>query len=103
MRDLALGLMARGHTPIVYSTQLGEVAEEIRAATIPVVADFDKIGAAPDVIHGQHHLETMTALMHFAEAPAVYFCHGWLPWEERPPKFPRIIRYLAVNVAFLTQ
>jgi len=97
VRDLALGLLARGHTPIVYSTELGEVAEEIRNATIPVVSDLDKIGAAPDVIHGQHHLETMTALMHFADAPAVYFCHGWLPWQEQPPKFPRIIRYLAVD------
>src|SRR2546430_4332475 len=25
------------------------------------------------------------------------FCHGWLPWEETPPHFPRILRYVAVD------
>jgi len=39
----------------------------------------------------------MTALLRFPEVPAVYFCHGWLPWEETPPRFPRILRYVAVD------
>ena len=38
VRDLALGLLKRGHTPIAYSTKLGEVATEIRAATVPCPA-----------------------------------------------------------------
>ena len=97
VRDLAIGLLDRGHTPIAYSTILGEVAEEIRAATIPVVDRLDSLGAPPDVIHGQHHLDTMTALLHFPGVPAVYFCHGWLPWEELPPRFPRILQYVAVD------
>jgi len=37
VRDLAFGLLKRGHTPIVYSTELGAVGKEIREATIPVV------------------------------------------------------------------
>ena len=97
MRDLAIGLLIRGHTPIVYSTRLGEVAEEIRAATVPVIDDLDAMALPPDVIHGQHHLNTMTALLHFPGVPAVYFCHGWIPWEEQPPRFTRILRYVAVD------
>jgi hypothetical protein len=39
----------------------------------------------------------MTALLHFRQVPAIFFCHGWLPWEEIPPRFPRILRYVAVD------
>ncbi len=98
VRDLATGLIARGHTPIAYSTQLGEVAEELRAATVPVIDDLRALAAPPDIIHGQHHVEAMTALLHFSAVPAVYFCHGWTPWEEIPPRFPRILRYVAVDL-----
>ncbi|HJQ22902.1 MAG TPA: glycosyltransferase [Blastocatellia bacterium] len=97
VRDLATGLLDRGITPIVYSTMLGEVAEELRRLTVPVIDDLEALAAPPDLIHGQHHLETMTALLHFPGVPAVYFCHGWLPWEEMPPRSPRILRYVAVD------
>jgi hypothetical protein len=39
----------------------------------------------------------MSALLRFPNTPAVFFCHGWLPWEETPPKHPRILRYVAVD------
>ena len=99
VRDVALALIKRGHTPIAYSTELGEVAQDIRAATIPVIDNLDALAAPPDVIHGHHHLETMTALLRFPGVPAVSFCHGWLPWEENPLRFPRILRYVAVDQA----
>ena len=97
IRDVACSLLKRGHTPIVYSTKLGAVAEDLRAATVPVIDRLDKLATPPDVIHGQHHVQTMTALLHFSGVPAVFFCHGWLPWEETPPQFPRILRYAAVD------
>jgi hypothetical protein len=97
VRDLALALMERGHTPIAYSTILGDVAEELRESTVPVIDDLRKLGAPPDIIHGQHHLETMSALLQFPGVPAIYLCHGWRPWEEVPPLFPRILRYIAVD------
>jgi Glycosyltransferase Family 4 len=64
---------------------------------VPVVDNLDAIGAAPDVIHAQHHVETMTALLRFPNTPAVFFCHGWAPWEETPPAHPRILRFVAVD------
>lgn len=95
--ELATSLLRRGHTPIVYSPQLGPTARELRKATVPIVDSLDAIGTPPDLIHGQHHVETMSALLRFPNTPAVFFCHGWLPWEETPPKHPRILRYVAVD------
>jgi len=97
VRDLALGLMRRGHLPMVYSSLLGEVAEELRRATIPVFDDIAALNAPPDLIHGQHHLDAMTAILRYPTVPALYFCHGWSPWQELPPVFPSIRRYLAVD------
>lgn len=97
VRDLATALLDRGHTPIVFSTHLGEVAQELRSATVPVIDRLDALADPPDIIHGHHHVDTLTALLHFTQTPGVFVCHGWLPWEETPPRFSRIRRYLAVD------
>jgi len=96
-RDIALALVRLGHLPVVYSPVLGPVAEELERETIPVIDDLDRLGAPPDIIHGHHHHETMTAGLRFPDRPMIYVCHGWLPWEERPPLFPTIRRYVAVD------
>lgn len=96
-RDIALSLLRLGHLPVLYSPVLGAVAEELERETIPVVDNLDKLAAAPDIIHGQHHHEAMTAGLRFRDRPMIYVCHGWLPWEERPPVFPTIQRYVAVD------
>lgn len=97
VRDVACALLKRGYEPVAYSTELGEIADEIRSAGVRVVEDLDQVETSPDIIHGHHHLETMTALLRFPAVPAVYFCHGWTPWEESPLRFPRITRYVAVD------
>ncbi len=99
VRDLATQLINRGHKPVVYSPHTGELAEVLRSRSIPVVQDLESIAITPDLIHGQHHLETMTALTRFPGTPAIFLCHGWLPWEEIPPVHPRIVRYLTVSEA----
>ena len=99
VRDVAMELIKRSHKPVVYSPRIGKLADEFRIKSIPVVSDLNSLGVRPDLIHGQHHLETMTALAHFPDTPAVYFCHGWLPWEETPPLHPRILRYVTVSDA----
>jgi hypothetical protein len=96
-RDVAMGLLRRGFRPALYSTDLGEVAREIRAAGIPVVDHPASLDAAPDVIHGQHHLETMTALLQFPGVPAVFFSHNAVGRHDVAPRFPRILRYVAVD------
>jgi glycosyltransferase involved in cell wall biosynthesis len=97
VRDLATALIRRGHHPVAYSQALGEVAEELRGAGVPVVDDLARVAEPPDIIHGHHHLETMTALQWFSGVPAIFVCHGWEPWQEAPPVHPRISRYIAVD------
>jgi len=97
VHDLALALLGQGHSPIAYSSVLGEVAADLARATVPVISDLAALQIEPDVIHGQHHLETMSAVLRFPRTPAVYVCHGWAPWEEQPPVFPSIRRYIAVD------
>lgn len=97
VRDLAFGLLRRGHTPIVYSTYLGELARELQAATVMVVNDLRAVAVPPDLIHGHHHPETMTALLHFPNVPAIFCCHGRLSVRDTPPRSERILRYVAVD------
>lgn len=96
-RDVAEELRRLGHSPVVYSPRLGEVADELRARGVAVIDRLDRLGEPPAVIHGQHHLEAMSALLRFPTVPALYVCHGWLPWEEAPPRFPSLLRYVAVD------
>ena len=97
IRDVALGLLRRGHLPVVYSPHLGPLAAEIRGYTIPVVDDLANVAEVPDIIHGHHGLETLTALLAFPRVPAVSVCHSWIGWADEPVPFPRIRRYLAVD------
>lgn len=99
VRDVALGLLKRGHEPVVYSTKLGDVARELRKANVKVVDDLNQLSAAPDLIHGHHHMDTMTALLHFPRVPAINFCHSSTYWQEAPVRFPRVLRYVAVDHA----
>jgi hypothetical protein len=96
VRDVAVGLQKRGHIPIVYSPHLGELAQELRVLRIEVVDDLNAINP-PDLIQGQHHLETMMAILHFPGVPAVYFSHNAFNWLDSPPLFPRVVRYVAVD------
>lgn len=98
VRDLAIELARRGHSPVVYSPLVGPIADEIRAHTIPVTSDLDSLSEQPDVIHGNHSLETLTALLAFPETPAIGVCHSWIGWSDAPLEFPRVIRYVAVDL-----
>jgi hypothetical protein len=98
VRDVTRGLLARGHTPVVYSPRPGRFAEELRRETVPVVTDLEQLSAAPDLIHGHHADETATALLRFPRAPALFVCHDWYSkLDHPPPDFPRLRRYVAVD------
>lgn len=97
LRDVARWLRDQGHVAIAYSARLGPFAQEMRREGIVVVDDLANVGEPPSVIHGQHHLPTVTALTAFPTVPAVAVCHGWLPWEELPVVHPEIRRYVAVS------
>lgn len=97
VRDLALGLLRRGHAPVVYAPELGELARELRRATVPVLDDLAALALTPDVIHGNHNTETLSALLHFEGVPAAFFCHSWTDWVSAPFAHPRLLAYVAVD------
>jgi hypothetical protein len=97
VRDVCRSLVGRGHRPVAFSLVLGAVADDLRASTVAVVGDLDRVAFTPDLIHGHHHVETLIAALHFPGVPIVHFCHGWLPWEEEPLRHPSIARYVAVD------
>lgn|GEM_PF-1186817 len=99
VRDVTLALKKRGHEPAAFSLALGEVAAELRDAGVEVVDDLRQLAHPPDIIHGQHHVETCIAATRFPGVPVVYFCHGAVPWEEIPPVLPTLRHYVAVDDA----
>jgi hypothetical protein len=99
VRDLALGLLRRGHRPIVYSPKLGGVADEIAARGVCVIDDLRNLGEPPDIIHAHHHIPCGEALIHFPQVPAINVCHAFVFWGEAPAHFPQIAAYVAVDDA----
>jgi hypothetical protein len=86
-----------GHEVVTYSLILGPVAKQIRAEGIPVFTDIHQINFVPDVIHGHHHAQTLTALLQFPDTPAIFVCHDATAWHDDPLIFPRVLRYVAVD------
>lgn len=35
--------------------------------------------------------------LRFPGVPAIYLCHAWISFEAFPPRFPRILRYIAMD------
>ena len=99
VRDLALGLLRKGHTPIVYAPELGPIAAELRNSSIAVFDNLNDINTTPDIIHGNHNTELITALLRFECVPSVFFCHSSKDWISAPPLHPRIFAYIAVDDA----
>lgn len=95
--DLALEALRRGHRPVIFSTRLGALAADLRRLTVAVVDRLDLITAAPDIIHGHSPIETVAALLHFPQTPAVFTCHAWDSPDALPPVMPGLLRYIAVD------
>lgn len=100
LRNLALSLVKAGHRPIVYSPHLGPIADELRAASIPVTASIETLEETPDVIHGQHVIQTAVALARFPQTPAIFVCHDFIAWHDTPPRLPNLRRYVTISDGF---
>jgi hypothetical protein len=99
VRDLALGLLRRGHRPIVYSPTLGRASDEIGKRGIPVIDDLRKLREEPDIIHAHHSIPCGEAIIRFPDVPVVFACHNFTHWVEAPVHFPQIGAYVAVDYA----
>ena len=99
IRDLAIGLLRRGHRPVVYSPKIGEAARDIAARGVPVIDDLRQMGEAPDLIHAHHSIPCGEALIRFPRVPALYTCNAFDFWMEAPVHFPQIAVYAAADEA----
>jgi hypothetical protein len=96
-RDLALGLVAMGQQPMIYTPQPGTVSDEIRAHGIPIVHRLEDVPLPPEIIHGNQHLEIIESLAVFPDARGIFVCHAGLAWPAVPPLTHRIQHYVAVD------
>lgn len=97
VRDLALELRRLGHIPAVYASWLGKVSEELSAAGIPVTNSLKRLDFVPDIIHGHHRFETLSAVVRFPNTPALYICHDHNHWADVAPLHSHILRYYGVS------
>jgi len=97
LRDLAFGLKRAGHEPVVYSPELGELADEICSSGIPVLSHLQDLLGEPDIVHGNHHVQTVEALLTFRKARGLFVCHDRRAHMSAPPRMGRILRYVAVD------
>ena len=96
--QIARGLNARGHRPIVFAPYVGgTLAAGLRLIGIAVVDRLSEVGGTPDIIHGQHNVTTVMAMAAFPRTPALFSCHDFDAPKDRAPVVPRIRRYLAVD------
>ena len=96
-RDLALGLKARGHAPLVFTPNPGIVSKQMERGRVQVFERLEDIGDVPDIIHGHHLVETVSAMLHFPRTPAIFVCHDRLIWHDFPPVFEQARRFVAVD------
>lgn len=99
VRTLARGLESLGHSVMAYSSDPGQGERLLENDVVPVATDVENLPFLPDVIHAQHHLDTMTALTALPGVPAIYHSHGAV-WRGCVVQHPRIYRYLAMSQTF---
>lgn len=96
-RDLAMWLRRRGHAVTIFATAFGDMANELRFASIACVTDLADMAARPDVIVGNTHHETVRALLHFHDVPVITICHDRSDDHGRPAQFAQVVRHVAVD------
>jgi len=92
--EVAREMAERGHDITVFSPRLGGVAKLLWPSGVRAVSRLDEVPWTPDLIHAHHHLPAMAAMARFERTPAVYYCHGSIPWVEQPPMHERIRCYV---------
>ena len=97
VRDLSIALHKHGVHVEVYSPFLGRIAEQIRKAGILVVSSTEELIEKPDIIHAHHFFPTLEAIVRFPDVPIIYFLHDRTHFVDIPPRYPRILKYIAVD------
>ena len=95
--QLADGLLAAGHRPMLFATVLGPRAGRLRQAGHVVTDRIEALPARPDVIHAQHIPAALIAMTALPEVPVVFASHAAFSPLELPLPHPQIRRVIAVD------
>lgn len=96
-RDWALGLKSRGHKVVVYTLEPGPMAEEVRAAGIPVVTDPALVADRPDVMVGSGVHDVVALVARFPDVPAIQIGQVWEHWNGYPSLLPQAVLHVVVD------
>lgn len=99
--EFSRALTQRGHRVAVYCPQPGKIANIITSCGATVHDRLEDVPFSPDIIHGQHHLPAMAALMRFPDSPAIHVWHGTRPWVERVPRHANIGTYVVISAGMV--
>ena len=95
---LACELKRLGHEVTCFSPRLGQLADRLREANIPVTDNMAALPDDVDVIHAHHRHESLLAFARFPNKPMILVCHGVLPWQEQPARSRlNVHHYVAVS------
>jgi hypothetical protein len=97
VRDWALGLRSRGHDVTIYTPMPGRLAEDIRAAGVPVVRDPSLMGDAPDIMFGSGINDALAVITRFPKVPVIQITQQWDSWAAFPCPLPQVMFYVAVS------
>jgi glycosyltransferase involved in cell wall biosynthesis len=97
VEQLADGLRRRGHRPMVFTPQAGQLAEQLRARGHFVVSRPGALPFRPDIIHAHHTGPAMAALAAHPGVPAIFVSHDAAAPFDVPPAHPRLRRVFAVD------
>lgn len=96
VRDYARELQNRGHWVFCYSSHKAHTTRLLERDVIPVATELERLPYQPDIIHGWHHLDVMSALLALPDTPAVYHSCS-VGWHKVWPQHPRIHHYLTAK------
>lgn len=98
-RDLALGLVRRGHACAIFAASLSEDedARVLRRAGVILADRLSDLPWPPDVIHGHHRSETLLAGATFPLAPALQVCHDATQPRDRAGPASMVQLWCAVD------
>ncbi|MCB1472794.1 MAG: glycosyltransferase [Rhodobiaceae bacterium] len=94
--ELAQALAARGHEVVVYTPLMGDSAEALRARNVRVTDSLHDLDFEAEVIHGNHAVELVHAMIRYPHAPGLFVCHDPGIWFSEPPDLARIRAYVGV-------
>jgi len=97
-RDLAAAMARAGHQVAIFSLKVRPIYPELAGLGVTVTDDLFSISDTPDIVHGHHHEPLIQSLLRFPSTPAIYLCHDATGRADTPFAFPRIRKYLAVDL-----